>query len=292
MKISLVKKYILLVSAAAFLGACSGDSEPSFEEQLNIDVAKIDAYIAVNNLTNVEVTSLGLRYISTSSGNGDFHEPGEFAVIHYEGRLLDGSIFDSSLDRDPFAFQVGTGSVIAGFDEGVLNINIEGSGTIIIPSHLGYGSAGSGSIGANEVLIFDIEVLSDAQITDLDFAKMDEYLSTTSLEDVEETESGIIYKITAVGQGDNAKDGDEVAISYKGYLLDGTVFDESTTGTFDYTIGTDGLIAGWDESVYLLNEGAKGTFIMPSPLGYGRSGFNSIPPNTVLIFDIELVEIK
>ena len=292
MKISLVKKYILLASVTALLGSCSGDSELSIEEQLNIDVAKIDAYIAANNLNNVQISGTGLRYISTSGGNGALHEPGDFAVIHYEGKLLDGSIFDSSLDRDPFAFQVGTGSVIAGFDEGVININIEGSGIVLIPSYLGYGSGGSGSIGANEVLVFDIQVLSDAQIIDLEFAKMDEYISTTSLEDVEETESGIIYKITTAGQGDNAKDGDEVAISYKGYLLDGTVFDESGTVTFDYAVGTDGLIDGWDESVYLLNEGAKGTFIMPSPLGYGRSGFNTIPPNTVLIFDIELVEIK
>lgn len=292
MKISLIKKYILLFSVTAILGSCSGDSELTLEEQLSIDVAKIDAYIAANNLVNVQVSSTGLRYVSNSSGNGQLHEPGEFAVIHYEGKLLDGSIFDSSLDRDPFAFQVGVGAVIAGFDEGVRNINIEGSGIVLIPSYLGYGNGGSGSIGANEVLIFEIQVLSDGQIIDLDFAKMDEYLSTSTLEDVEETASGIIYKITAEGQGDNAKDDDEVAISYKGYLLDGTVFDESASGTFDYTVGADGLIDGWNESVYLLNEGAKGTFIIPSPLGYGRSGFNAIPPNTVLIFDIELVEIK
>jgi FKBP-type peptidyl-prolyl cis-trans isomerase FkpA len=292
MRISLVKRYILLVSVTVVLGSCSGDSELSIEEQLSIDVALIDAYIAANNLSNVQISGSGLRYVSTSGGNGELHEPGDFAVIHYEGKLLDGSIFDSSLDRDPFAFQVGTGSVIPGFDEGVRNINIEGSGIVLIPSYLGYGSRGSGSIGANKVLIFDIQVLSESQITDLDFAKMDEYISTTSLEDVEVTASGINYKITTAGQGDNAKDGDEVAISYKGYLIDGTVFDESTTGTFDYTVGLDGLIDGWKESVYLLNEGAKGTFIMPSALGYGRSGNNVIPPNTVLIFDLELVEIK
>ena len=291
MRMSLMKKCILLFSIISVFWSCSGDSELSLEEQLSVDVAKIDAYISANNLTNVQVSGSGLRYISTSVGNGELHEPGDIAVIHYEGKLLDGSTFDSSLDRDPFVFQVGVGSVIAGFDEGVRNINIEGSGIILIPSYLGYGSGGSGSIGANEVLIFDIQVLSDAQINDLDFAKMDEYVSASSLEDLEETDSGIIYKITTAGQGDNAKDGDEVAISYKGYLLDGTVFDQSTS-TFDYTVGTDGLIAGWNESVYLLNEGAKGTFIIPSTLAYGRSGANAIPPNTVLIFDIELVEIK
>lgn len=292
MKISLVKKYILLASVTAILGSCSGDSELSLEEQLNIDVAKIDAYIAANNLNNVQISGTGLRYVSNSVGNGALHEPGDFAVIHYEGKLLDGTIFDSSLHRAPFSFQVGTGSVIAGFDEGVISINIEGSGIVLIPSYLGYGSGGSGSIGVNEVLIFDIQVLSDTQIIDLELAKIDEYVSTSSLENVEETESNIIYKITTTGKGDNAKDGDEVAISYKGYLLDGTVFDQSTTTTLDYTVGRDGLIDGWNESVYLLNEGAKGTFIIPSPLGYGRSGFNTIPPNTVLIFDIELVEIK
>ncbi|MDP4680183.1 MAG: FKBP-type peptidyl-prolyl cis-trans isomerase [Cyclobacteriaceae bacterium] len=291
MKTRLIKISYLIFLVATVLVSCS-DDELSSEEQFNLDVALIDEYISVNNLQNVKTTPSGLRYISNSIGNGEFHAQGEYAVVHYEGKRTDGTIFDTSLDGDPFTFQVATGSVIAGFDEGVRNINIEASGTIIIPSYLGYGSGGSGSIKANEVLVFDIEVLSEMQILLLDLEKMDEYLSTSSLSNILDTQSGILYEITTAGAGDNVKTGDEVSINYKGYLLNGVVFDQNTTGTFDYTVGTDGLIEGWVEAVSLLNKGAKGTFVIPSTLCYGRTGFNTIPPNTVLIFDIEIIDIK
>ena len=130
------------------------------------------------------------------------------------------------------------------------------------------------------------------QILLLDLEKMDEYLSTSSLSNILDTQSGILYEITTAGAGDNVKTGDDVSINYKGYLLNGVVFDQNTTGTFDYTVGTDGLIEGWVEAVSLLNKGAKGTFVIPSTLCYGRTGFNTIPPNTVLIFDIEIIDIK
>ena len=75
---------------------------------------------------------------------------------------------------------------------------------------------------------------------------------------------------------------------YKGYLPDGTVFDQ-TPGTETATFPLAGLIRGWQEGIPLLKKGGKGTFFLPSVLGYGSSGSGSIGPNEVLIFEIELV---
>ncbi len=78
-------------------------------------------------------------------------------------------------------------------------------------------------------------------------------------------------------------------VKYKGYLTDGTVFDQ-TTGSLSATFSLSGLIEGWQEGIPLLKKGGKGTFFLPSALGYGPSGAGSIPPNTVLIFEIELLD--
>lgn len=293
MKFLSVIKGVCLLTVAVMLWSCGGDPELSAEEQFAIDNEKIDAYIAANNLQNVQTTNSGLRYAITEEGSGNFPVIQELVVVHYKGNLLNGSTFDSSYDRGaPFTYTFGVGQVIPGFDQGVQNISEEAKGIIIIPSYLAYGAAGSGSIGANEVLVFEIEVLSDAQILEIDLEKIDEFISSNSLTDVVETNSGLNYVITKEGTGDNAKEGDDISLKYKGYLLDGTVFDETTSGTYEYTIGQVGLIDGWEEAVFLLNEGAKGTFMLPSGLGYGKSGNQTIAPNEVLIFDIELVSIN
>ncbi|MEQ6119884.1 FKBP-type peptidyl-prolyl cis-trans isomerase [Reichenbachiella sp. MALMAid0571] len=293
MKFQSVFKRVGYMTMAVVLWSCGGDSGLSVEEQFAIDDEKIEAYIATNNLQDVQTTTSGLRYIITREGTGNFPEVEELVVVHYKGSLLNGNTFDSSYDRGaPFTYTFGVGQVISGFDLGVQQISEEAKGTIIIPSYLAYGRSGSGSIGANEVLVFEIEVLSDAQILEMDLEKIDEYIDTKSLTDVVETSSGLNYIITEQGTGDNAKDGDAISLKYKGYLLDGTVFDETTSGTFDYTIGEISLIDGWEEAVSLLNEGAKGTFMLPSGIGYGKVGYQDIDSNIVLIFDIELVSIN
>ena len=85
----------------------------------------------------------------------------QFVSVHYTGYLEDGSIFDSSIDRgEPIAFPVGTGRVIAGWDEGIMLLNVGGKARLIIPSQLAYGEKGAGNIiPPNATLIFDVELL-------------------------------------------------------------------------------------------------------------------------------------
>jgi FKBP-type peptidyl-prolyl cis-trans isomerase FkpA len=108
------------------------------------------------------------------------------------------------------------------------------------------------------------------------------------------TESGMYYIITRPGTGPTPQKGQEVTAHYKGSLINGTVFDtDSGRGeAFKFPLGQHRVIAGWDEGFSYLNKGAKAVLIIPSKLGYGSQGVQSIPGNATLVFEVELVDIK
>lgn len=105
------------------------------------------------------------------------------------------------------------------------------------------------------------------------------------------TDSGLRYVITDLGNNDNVKPtlSSTVTVKYKGYFLDGEVFDQ-TNGAELAQFGVSGVVSGFSQALRLLNKKGKGTFYLPSGLAYGANGSGSIPPNTPLIFDIELVD--
>jgi FKBP-type peptidyl-prolyl cis-trans isomerase FkpA len=103
------------------------------------------------------------------------------------------------------------------------------------------------------------------------------------------TPEGIYYVIEKEGSGDFPVLLSSVLTKYKGYFLDGKEFDSSASGiTFPLT----GVISGWTIGLQKFNRGAKGKLIIPSPFAYGVSGSRTIPGNTPLVFDIELVDFK
>ena len=110
-------------------------------------------------------TPSGLQYEDTVVGNGDEAKSGHHVHVHYTGWLYNdgqqGAKFDSSRDRgQPFAFSLGAGQVIKGWDEGVAGMKIGGQRTLIIPAALGYGARGAGGvIPPNATLKFDVELL-------------------------------------------------------------------------------------------------------------------------------------
>lgn len=106
------------------------------------------------------------------------------------------------------------------------------------------------------------------------------------------TESGLYYIENVAGTGDFPQVGDSVSVHYTGYLIDGTAFDSSIDGEpFKFVLGKGKVIQGWDEGIAYMQEGTEATLIIPSWLGYGASGFLSIPPYSTLIFDVTLVSI-
>ena len=110
-------------------------------------------------------TPSGLQIIDTTVGTGAAPKTGQTCVMHYTGWLwingAKGAKFDSSHDRsEPFAFPIGRGRVIKGWDEGVASMQIGGARTLLIPPDLGYGPRGAGGvIPPNATLLFEVELL-------------------------------------------------------------------------------------------------------------------------------------
>ena len=110
---------------------------------------------------NTEKTDSGLMYqVVTAGGDNEKPNPGDTISAHYTGMFLDGRKFDSSVDRgEPISFPVGTGRVIKGWDEALLDMKKGEKRILIIPPQLAYGSRGRGPIPPNSTLVFEVELL-------------------------------------------------------------------------------------------------------------------------------------
>ncbi|MGL1888538.1 MAG: FKBP-type peptidyl-prolyl cis-trans isomerase [Reichenbachiella sp.] len=121
---------------------------------------EIQSYLTANSI-DADSTESGLRYVVTTKGSGAKPEVGQTVEVHYTGTLMDGTKFDSSVDRNQtFEFPLGQGRVIKGWDEGVALLNIGSKATFFIPSALAYGPRATGTIPANAILKFDVELIS------------------------------------------------------------------------------------------------------------------------------------
>lgn len=110
---------------------------------------------------------------------------------------------------------------------------------------------------------------------------------------VKTTESGLQIEMISEGKGPKPKASDTVTVHYTGTLADGTEFDSSVRRGEPATFPLSGVIPGWTEGLQLMNVGSKARLVIPSELGYGPRGAGGrIPPNAVLVFEVELLDIK
>jgi len=149
-------KVLSFVFLLIFAISCNKDDGSA--EKLRQEAEALDAYLIDNNITT-EPQPSGLYYIETLAGAGNAPTYGQQVYVHYTGKLLNGSVFDSSQGKLPFDFPLGLGYVIAGWDEGIALMKEGGKATLIIPSTLGYGSSGKGSIPPYSTLVFDVELV-------------------------------------------------------------------------------------------------------------------------------------
>ena len=125
----------------------------------DMNLAKGDAFLTKNGKREVVITTeSGLQYEILQKGNGASPKDDDSVEVHYHGTLIGGEVFDSSIERDePASFQVG--GVIKGWSEALQLMKEGAKWKLFIPSDLAYGESGSNSIGPNETLIFEVELI-------------------------------------------------------------------------------------------------------------------------------------
>jgi len=104
--------------------------------------------------------------------------------------------------------------------------------------------------------------------------------------------SGLQYKVLLEGAGKTPRAADQVTVNYKGTLINGYEFDSSYKRGKPATFQVDKVVRGWTEALQLMKGGSKWQLFIPPHLGYGERGSGSIPPNSTLIFEVELISVK
>lgn len=160
-----------------------------------------------------------------------------------------------------------------------------------------------------KTIVTSLAILFSMLLANLAFAQDQKAIDDKLLQDYftknnihpTKTASGLYYVINKKGTGENAKAGQTVTMYYIGKFMDGKKFDGNVDDNFNliqgrepfsFPLGAGRVIKGWDEGVQLLNQGCRATLYLPSSIAYGPNNVGPIPPNSVLIFDVEVVSMK
>ncbi len=277
---------LLIVVVMVSLG-CSKESQAEKDEETIVN------YLTTNNLfSQAEKDGSGLYFIIDDAGDVN-NRPTltQNVVVRYEGLLIDGTVFDAVGPGDSLIFPLA--NLIAGWQIGLQKIGAGGSIRLFVPSGLGYGDRRVGNIPANSVLIFSIDLLDVFTQSERDEQLIVDFLMTNDLLDQAVRDpSGLYYIIDDAGTpGTNPVGSSFIELNYTGTLLNGTIFDQSGAGTpAMFQLGS--LIQGWQIGLPKIGEEGEIRLFIPSALGYGNIRTGAIPPNSVLLFDIELLEVS
>jgi peptidylprolyl isomerase len=231
-------------------------------------------------------TASGLEYTITHKGDGKKPQVGDKVKVHYTGKLLNDTVFDSSVGRgQPFEFKLGAGQVIKGWDEAFQLLHVGDKATIKLPPDIAYGERAQGKIPANSTLIFDIELLGITEGVRMWDIKSKDTIRTAS---------GLKYILVQANKAGELAAGNKASVHYSGFFKDGKMFDSSVERGQPFTlkVGAGQVIKGWDEALSLLHKGEKARLFIPYQLGYGEQGYGPIPAKAELIFDVEIVDVQ
>lgn len=205
-------------------------------------------------------------------GKGAPAQKGDLLTVQYTGTLLNGTQFDTSVGKAPFAFTLGGGQVIQGWDQGMLGMRVGGKRQLTIPAALGYGDQAIGPIPANSTLKFEVELLRI---------------------DKKGAEPKIEVEVLKKGTGPGAADGDQVDVHYKGTFLNGVEFDQSYKRgePLSIVLGETRLIQGFTQGVRGMKLNEKRKVTIPGALAYGANPRGPIPANMALVFELEVVKL-
>lgn len=267
-----MNRFIIGLFALLVVLGCNKDETPDPETQ-------IADYIAAEGLT-VTTTASGLRYQFQDEGTGDLPISNSIMEVSFTGKLTDGTIFSSS--STPVEAYITT--QVAGLEEGMRLMKDGSKATFIIPPNIGFGSGANGDIPGNSAIVYELEVHNiDNRIQ----TTIDQYIEDNSLT-ATETREGLFYVLNETGDDQRPNINSNIEINYIGRFTDGDIFDQS--GNTPAVFPLSNLIRGWQIGIPLMGRGGDVDLIVPPQLGYGPGARQGIPGNSVLIFDIELLD--
>lgn len=286
--------------AAQTPAPADADAAADHEKAAAAALEKAKQFLAENaKKDGVKVTDSGLQYMVLSKGPDGGASPTDkdMVKVEYEGRLSDGTVFDSSKQHGAPILLPMTTDLIPGWIEGLKLMHEGDKLRLFLPPDLAYGAEGAGqTIGPNEALVFDVSLVSVVN-PEKNAEKSKQFLAETAKKDgVKTTGSGLEYEVLTKG-ADGAvspKASDTVKVNYEGRLIDGTVFDSSYARGEPVSFPLNRVIPGWIEGLQLMHVGDKYRLYVPSDLAYGETGAPGglIGPNEALIFDVELLDVK
>jgi len=254
-----------------------------------------------------EVVTLksGLKYADDTVGTGAEAKMGQLVTFQFTGWVIMkdstelfkdwlkdstkmGYIFASTrMKNEPIKILLDGQSFIKGSDEGIAGMKVGGTRTIILPPSAPDMHSQMSGMPPHPRLKIEVTLLGVKPPVIAKPWNVD----TTKLKT---TKDGLRYAIIQQGTGPNVADGNFVTVNYTGYLLNGDKFDSSVEREtpFTFRVGYKAVLDGWEEGVKLLNKGAKARFILPPSLAFGPRMVGKIPPNSTVVFDIEIVDIK
>ncbi|WP_436516154.1 FKBP-type peptidyl-prolyl cis-trans isomerase [Ekhidna sp. To15] len=282
---------LLCIFSIVTFSGCGSDDAPavSAEEQLEIDLEIIDDYLDDNNI-NAQIHESEIRYVMNRIGDGESPAIGNELMVKFESYYLDG--VNAGSDTIGFSVQL-TETIIEAWQLIVPEMKEGGKITFYPPSGYLFGPTGLGStIPPNAIIVYEIELIaivnSDNERFALEEDIIDEYLLESNIE-AEIHPSGIRYELLEEGTGDSPTISDNVLVVYEGTFLNGQIFDVTNTGA---SIILSRVIESWQIMLPIMKEGGRIKFYAPSSYCYGTGGFQSISPNTILAFEIELIEVR
>jgi FKBP-type peptidyl-prolyl cis-trans isomerase len=308
--------FCIILSCIAVINGCLVSDEVS-DRCLEND-QEIKRYSGYDNsFKEIKVGNYSVYYKVLKNANPSGIKPtdGAQVSVRYEGKLLDGTVFDNYFRDTSLIFPmnpVASTYIIPGFNEAIRNLQKGDSATVIMPSCVAFSSstnAYGGIIPPYSSLVFEKVVLVNVRteeqvITDYITAKK---FKTDSLT---KTSTGLRIISKNPGTGDFPKDDQTVTVSYRGFFLYNDVaFDPGVTSCnsnpakynrINFVVGKGNVIKGWDEGIKNIRVGGSAIFLIPSAIGYGSTGSSSggscpppsIPGNTPLGFEIQVVSVQ
>lgn len=252
----------------------------------------------------VETLKSGTRIMDDTVGTGTVAKMGDVVTVDFTGWIVRDTadlfgnwnndstkkswiIGTTKMRHKPYKFVLEPHAFITGSAEGIVGMKVGGTRTIIIPDSVVFAGKKRRPVPANTSLKVQVELRASNVAPKTSAWSYDK-------SKVKTTKDGLKYVIIKEGTGPKAKAGQTVTVNYTGFLEDGKKFDSSVERDepFSFKLGAHQVIPGWDEGISFLNKGAKAVFIIPPALAYGNRGNGPIPPNSTLIFDVELLNIK